>query len=216
MAIIGIAARLFFRLSGTPLAVEGSENIPPEGGVIVANHSSYFDDIVLGGASGVRPSSSRRSSSRAKLFARLFLERIGTLFVERTQAEKGAEAAEQAIASARAGALLVFYPEGTLLRMPGLLPFRMGPFVTAAAAAIPVVPLAIRGTRSILRGDRWFPRRGSVHVTISRPITMSGNDWPAALAARDAATKRALASRRRAGPCRRASELLTSNSLENE
>ena len=185
--IIRIASRLFFRLSGTPLVVEGSENIPPQGGVIVANHSSYFDNIVLGAVLRRPPVFVAKIELARKFFARLFLERIGTLFVERAQAEKGAEAAEQAIASARAGALLVFYPEGTLLRMPGLLPFRMGPFVTAAAAAIPVVPLAIRGTRSILRGDQWFPRRGSVHVTVARPIALSGNDWPAALAARDAA-----------------------------
>jgi 1-acyl-sn-glycerol-3-phosphate acyltransferase len=184
---VRLAARLFFPISGTPLEVSGVENIPPGGAVIVANHSSYFDSVVLSALLRRPPAFVAKFELVRKFFARVFLERIGTLFVERSRAERGAEAAEQAIASARAGALLVFYPEGTLTRMPGLLPFRMGPFVTAAAAGVPIVPVAISGTRSILRGGQWFPRSGAVQVVIARPIATGGSDWAAALAARDAA-----------------------------
>ena len=185
--VISTAARLFFRLSGTPLRVSGAENLPSGGAVVVVNHSSYFDNVVLSAVLRRPPIFVAKAELVRKLFARLFLARIGTLFVERTQAEKGAAAAEQAIAAARAGALLVFFPEGTLTRMPGLLAFRMGPFVTATEAGVPIVPVAIRGTRAILRGDQWFPRRGSVDVTIVPPIKSKGKNWSAALALRDEA-----------------------------
>jgi 1-acyl-sn-glycerol-3-phosphate acyltransferase len=50
------------------------------------------------------------------------------------------------------------------------MPFHMGAFISAAEAAVPVVPIAIRGTRSILRDESWFPRHGAIIVTIGTPI----------------------------------------------
>ena len=63
----------------------------------------------------------------------------------------------------------------------------MGAFVAAAEAGVPILPVAIRGTRSILRPDHWFPRRGGISVTIGRPIMPRAADWAAALQLRDAA-----------------------------
>ena len=68
----------------------------------------------------------------------------------------------------------------------------MGAFVIAAQLGIPVVPLAIRGTRSILRAGQWFPRRGMVHVTLDDPLEPSGTDWEAAIRLRDMARARIL------------------------
>jgi 1-acyl-sn-glycerol-3-phosphate acyltransferase len=63
----------------------------------------------------------------------------------------------------------------------------MGAFVAAAQAGVPVVPIAIRGTRSMLRPDSWFPRRGAVQVIVGTPIAPSGPDWASAVQLRDAA-----------------------------
>jgi 1-acyl-sn-glycerol-3-phosphate acyltransferase len=68
-----------------------------------------------------------------------------------------------------------------------LLPFRMGAFVVAAEAGVPIVPVSIHGTRSILRADHWFPRRGVITITISKPNVPDGKDWAAAIRLRDAA-----------------------------
>ena len=54
-------------------------------------------------------------------------------------------------------------------------------------AGVPVVPVAIRGTRSMLREGSWFPRRGRLRVTVCPPIFPTGDDWSAAVALRDAA-----------------------------
>ena len=85
------------------------------------------------------------------------------------------------------GHSLVFFPEGTFGRAPGLRPFRLGAFVVAAQTGVPLVPLGISGTRSILRAEQWFPRRGAVSVTVGTPIMPSGTDWNAVIALRDAA-----------------------------
>jgi 1-acyl-sn-glycerol-3-phosphate acyltransferase len=77
--------------------------------------------------------------------------------------------------------------------MPGLLPFHMGAFIAAAEAGVPVVPVTIRGTRSLLRADSWFPRRGAVRVSVAAPILPVGSDWAAAVKLRDAARAALLA-----------------------
>jgi 1-acyl-sn-glycerol-3-phosphate acyltransferase len=78
------------------------------------------------------------------------------------------------------------FPEGTFERAPGLLPFHMGAFTIAARASLPIIPVAISGTRSILRGDQWFPRRGAVTVRVGEPIAPGGTDFGAAVRLRDA------------------------------
>ena len=60
---------------------------------------------------------------------------------------------------AKEGRLFVFFPEGTFTRRAGLLGFYMGAFKVAADAGLPVVPGILRGVRTLLRGDQWFPRR---------------------------------------------------------
>ena len=66
---------------------------------------------------------------------------------------------EALIALARQGRILVFFPEGTFTRRAGLSGFYLGAFKVAAEANLPVLPGVIRGTRSMLRGDQWFPRQ---------------------------------------------------------
>jgi 1-acyl-sn-glycerol-3-phosphate acyltransferase len=125
--------------------------------------------------------------------SRIYLDRIGTEYVERFDAQRGVKDAQRISSSARTGRSILFFAEGTFTRVPGLLPFHMGAFLAAAEADLPVVPVAIRGTRSILLNETWFPRRGMITMTIGKPIepaeTRDGakdNVWSTALKLRDA------------------------------
>ena len=62
----------------------------------------------------------------------------------------------------------------------------MGAFVTAAAQCRPVIPIVIKGTRSMLRAESWLPRRGLVEITICAPLQPDGREWADALSLRDA------------------------------
>ena len=88
---------------------------------------------------------------------------------------------------AKEGRLFVFFPEGTFTRRAGLLGFYMGAFKVAAEANLPVVPGILRGVRTLLRGDQWFPRRTAIDVVIEQPIQPAGTDFSAMLSLRDAA-----------------------------
>lgn len=188
------AARALLWLTGTRLMVHGLENLPPSGKpyVLVVNHASYLDGIVLVAALPDQLSFVAKRELEDYLVSRSYLRSIGTQFVERFDLQRGLKDTERLLALIRGAQPLGFFPEGTFRRMPGLLPFRMGAFVVAAQAGAPVVPVALRGTRSILREGHWLPRRGALNVTIGAPIAPQGSDWNAAIALRDAARREIL------------------------
>jgi len=180
-------------LSRIPLRVDGTENLPATGAILAVNHSSYVDILILAAAIPGEPRFVAKRELASQRIAGPLLRRLGTLFVERFDLQAGVEDTRVMVEAARAGSRIVAFPEGTLHRMPGLLPFKLGSFLAAAHAGLPVVPIVLRGTRSILRADQWLPRRGSVEMQIGKPIEPRGNDWPAAVYLRDRARLEMLA-----------------------
>ena len=91
--------------------------------------------------------------------------------------------------------MLVVFPEGTFKRMPGLLPFHMGAFTVAAQVGAPLIPVAVRGTRAILRAGSWFVRHGRIAVHAGAPLKSerARNVWSEALMLRDGARAHILA-----------------------
>jgi 1-acyl-sn-glycerol-3-phosphate acyltransferase len=164
--------KLLVTMTATPMTVEGRENLPAQDTpcILAANHASYIDSMILPLVLPGPFCFIAKGELRDNFLLRYLLPRLGIEFVERFNKQKGLEDSQQLTALAESGRSLIFFPEGTFMRMPGLLPFRMGAFETAAKAGLPIVPLAIRGSRSILRAGSWFPRRGAVRVIIGEPI----------------------------------------------
>jgi 1-acyl-sn-glycerol-3-phosphate acyltransferase len=179
--------RLLLRLSGTPLVVQGLEHLPRhEPYILAANHASYLDGAVMMAALPVDVCYVVKRELGAQCFPRVLLRRIGTEFVERFDAQRGVQDTAHLLQVVQQGHSLGFFPEGTFVRAPGLQAFRMGAFVVAAQAGVPVVPVSLQGTRAILRAGQWFPRRGKLRVTVGAPIRPRGSDWAAAVALREA------------------------------
>ena len=182
------ASRLFFALGRMPCTVRGLEHLPAgRPCIMVVNHQSYLDGLLLVSALREPYSFIAKRELLGHWFSRLYLNSIGTAYVERFDVQRGVEDAAHFTDLARGGRSLIVFVEGTFRRMPGLLPFRMGAFVIAAQAGVPVLPVTIRGTRSNLREGQWLLRRGRMSVTLSAPIAPKGNDWSAAIQLRDAA-----------------------------
>jgi 1-acyl-sn-glycerol-3-phosphate acyltransferase len=186
-AVVHSLARLAFRLAGIPLIVQGLEQLPRyRPCVLVVNHASYLDAFALLAALPGDFGYVAKQELAARFVSRVPLQRLGVEFVERFAAQRGVEDTARVVKAVRQGRSVVFFPEGTFGREPGLRPFRMGAFVVATQTGMPVVPLALRGTRSILRADQWLLRRGAVRVTIRPPLAPTGADWSAAVQLRDA------------------------------
>jgi len=192
-ALIRRAARLLLRLGRAPLSLEGLERLPRgRSQVLVANHASYLDGIFLVAALPEPVVFVAKAELRGNFIAARFLRLIGAEFVERFDARRGVADTGQLTERVRSGRSLLIFPEGTFERGPGLLPFRMGAFLVAAQAGVPVMPLAIRGTRSLMRSGSWFPRRGRVRMIFGSPLQPEGAEWEAAVRLRDAARAQVL------------------------
>jgi acyl carrier protein len=186
-AISHLAARVFLRCSGIPCTIHGLEHLPQQGAfVLAANHCSYLDGLLITAilSRPVRFVAKRELLNH--LIARLYLQRIGAQFVERFDFQRGREDAARLAQVARGRHALMFFPEGTFTRETGLRPFRMGAFIVAAQAGIPVVPVTIRGSRSVLRDGSWFPRRAPICMVVGQPLVPESDDWAAAVKLRDA------------------------------
>ena len=189
-ALARLCAHSLFLLTFTPLKINGREYLDRHGAqIIVANHASYIDGFILAAALDIPIHFIVKGELARITPIRLLLQRFGVEFVDRFNANKGTSDVSRIAGKSRDGQSIVFFPEGTFTTFPGLQPFRMGAFVTAVRAGVPVIPVAIKGARSIVRGNHWFPYRGRIEVNIRPPILPHGEGWDVALRLRDAARK---------------------------
>jgi 1-acyl-sn-glycerol-3-phosphate acyltransferase len=168
--IVRQGARLVFRMTGAWPDILGLHHLPEQASVVVANHASYLDGILL---TAVLPHRFqfviKREMTRVPL-AHFFLRRIGAHFVERNDTRKGANDARRIMQTATDGGSLVFFPEGTFRREPGLRGFHNGAFTVALRRSLPLVPLVITGTRDMLPAQSWLARPARLTVTIKVPL----------------------------------------------
>ncbi len=162
--------RLIFLLTATGPDRDGLAHLPDGPCVIVANHASYLDGIVMTAVLPPRFSFVIKAEMNGVPLAGFLLRRIDSFFVDRSHAHKSASSARQILRAARAGRALGFFPEGTFTDEPGLRTFHRGAFAAAKAGGMAVIPAAINGTRHILPAERWLPRPGRITVTLLSPI----------------------------------------------
>jgi acyl carrier protein len=180
-SVVRALARAALAAVGAPVSITGAEHLPDGNAVVVFNHSSYADALVVAATLPGAPVFAAKKEFARQMFAGLFLRRLGVFFVERYDIVNSLADAEAATSIARLGRLLVFFPEGTFTRRAGLTEFYLGAFKVAAEAGLPVIPGVICGTRSMLRSDQWYPRWTRVSVYIGEPVQPSGADFNAIL-----------------------------------
>jgi len=184
--LIRRVARLTLALAGIRLTTQGFPGLPPSC-VIVANHCSYLDGVVLAALLPARFGFVIKREMSAVPLAGLLLRRIGVEFVERRARHQVLRDTRRLLRQAQLGESLVFFPEGTFSHEVGLLHFHIGAFAAAARANLPVVPLAIQGTRRCLPPGRAWPAPGRIEVRVLPPIPA----LPAAAAGSEAQGQRA-------------------------
>lgn len=167
------AARLYFLLAGMPLRLRGVENLPAGQCIVVANHASYLDGVVMAAALPPRFAFVIKREMNDVPVGGLLLRRIGSEFVDRFNRHKGGTDARRVLRTAASGQSLVFFPEGTFTPEVGLGKFHTGAFAIAARAACPVVPAVILGTRRNMPATRVLPRPGAIEVRYGEPIEVT-------------------------------------------
>jgi fatty-acyl-CoA synthase len=179
------AARVLARLGGARLEIEGLERLPRDGAIVIAsNHASYVDVPILMSA---LPRDVRFVAKKEVLGWPLigpFVRKAGHLPVDRFDAQQGVADTSPIDDTLAEGLAVLFFPEGTFTATVGLRPFRLGAFKAAAERGVPVVPVALQGTRRWL-ATWWAPRPGRVRIWIGEPVRPQGEGWHALVELRD-------------------------------
>lgn len=167
--------------------VWGRGNVPEVGGaLIVSNHQSFFDPVLIGLGLGREVDYMARASLfRNALFRRL-IRSLNAFPIKREGVDVAAM--REAIARIRQGRLVLIFPEGTRTRDGSLNPIRRGLTLVSERAQAPIVPALIQGAyQAWPRGSRMF-RPHRIGVAFGRPISveeqsrMSSEELAAAVA----------------------------------
>jgi len=148
------------------LHVEGAEHIPDTGAVIVApNHKSSFDPPIVGVAIKNRLV---HYMAKAELFKNpMFgwvLRKMGAFPVKRGTVDR--MAIKQAVRELKNGHVLGIFPEGTRIKKDGLGRFHSGMASLALMTGVPIVPVAVVGTRTLPK------KKETIAILIGEPVVV--------------------------------------------
>ncbi len=154
----------FFFYCCLGLKVEGRENIPETGAIIVApNHKSYWDPPVVGVAFSTRiiHYMAKEELFKNPIFGWV-IRQFGTFPVKRGTVDR--QAVRQAVRELKSGNPLGIFPEGTRIKREGLGRFHSGMASLALMTGTPVIPVAVLGTMDLPK------KNGPLAVLIGKPI----------------------------------------------
>jgi 1-acyl-sn-glycerol-3-phosphate acyltransferase len=196
------ALKILFGLVGCRVTVVGKEFMDTPGAKIFAsNHTSYSDVLPLMLGLGVPYRFVSKMEVGRMPFIGTFLDKMGHLKFDRTDAESRLRQAQEMEEFLRNGESVFVFPEGTFTKEDGVRPFQLGAFKAAVATGAPILPVSLSGTRRFLRDGTYLPRPSNVTITLSPPIyprTANGPDsadssgWHELIRLRDA-TRAAIA-----------------------
>jgi 1-acyl-sn-glycerol-3-phosphate acyltransferase len=173
--IARIWAKSILFVSGIKVEVEGLTNIDPSKSyVYMSNHRSNFDIPVLLGCLPIQ----FRWLAKAELFKIPIFGRAmsgaGYVKIDRSNRVSAFKSINQVAAKMKNGVSVMIFPEGTRSEDGDVKPFKKGGFVMAVDTGAPIVPVILRGTRSIMAKGSWRINPGDVTLSIEKPIDTTG------------------------------------------
>jgi len=170
-------ARSILFVARVGVTVRGLERIDPARSVIyMCNHQSNFDIPVLLGRFAVQ----FRWLAKAELFKIPIFGRamrgVGYISIDRDNRASAIESLASAAQTIRNGVSVMIFPEGTRSRDGRLKSFKKGGFVLAADAQVPIVPIIISGTFSIMPKGWLLIRPRPVCIDVLEPVQTTGYD----------------------------------------
>jgi 1-acyl-sn-glycerol-3-phosphate acyltransferase len=158
-------------LTGVKVEISGLDKIPKGPAVYMANHQSYFDVISMGAFVPVAP---RYVAKRVLTYIPVFgqiLYLTGHIIIDRDDPRQAFGALDRAAEKIKRGTSIYVFPEGTRSKDHKLGQFKKGGFVLAIKAGVPIVPISVTGTQSMMpKGKFSFKRPKLVRIAISDPV----------------------------------------------
>ena len=172
-------SRSMLKMADVSVYVEGEENLDLEGAaIIISNHESWFDVWALAGYLPIEAKFlAKNELSKIPVFGRAW-RACGHISINRGDLVSAIESLSQMGMQIRdKGLHMVLFAEGTRSKNGELQPFKKGPFVLAIQGGVPIVPVAIIGSRPIMPKGSFKIGRGNILVRVGEPISVSGMEY---------------------------------------
>ena len=154
--------------------------------VVVSNHASYLDVLVIASLSPAPICFVSKSESASWPLVGGFIRRCRYLTVSRQDVSQAAADSQGIVKRLQSGEIVHVFPEGTFTPHNGLRPFQMGAFKSAIESGCHVLPVTLVGTRKVLRDGAWLPRYAKLSVVVSPVRIPEGRSWKDMVNLRDA------------------------------
>jgi 1-acyl-sn-glycerol-3-phosphate acyltransferase len=156
---------------GIQVRIEGLEQVPDKGPYIfMSNHQGSYDIFALMG----RLPFQFKWLSKKEIFSIPIIgwamSAAGYISIDREGTRETVEAMNKAARKIQEGASVVIFPEGTRSADGSIQPFKKGGFTLAVKSKVPIVPIAISGSREIMAKGRLTIHPGDIRVRIGPPI----------------------------------------------
>jgi 1-acyl-sn-glycerol-3-phosphate acyltransferase len=173
------AARLLLKIGGMPISAQGLSNLPDHPHVLLINHTSFLDAIVLTALLPANPgyAFAVRQQFASQILLWPLLRGVGTLVLQPRHQKHVTSNVELLTAALRRGENLAVFPEGRFSAEPGLKAFHSGAFVAAENARVPIVVAGLRGARAALPLGTWLPRRTAIVLEIGPMFIPDPAEW---------------------------------------
>jgi 1-acyl-sn-glycerol-3-phosphate acyltransferase len=154
--------------------VKGRENIDPKQSyVIVVNHQSAYDIIILYARLGIYFKWLMKKEIRKIPGIGFGSQAIGHILIDRSSTKAAIETINYAKSKIKDGTSMLIFPEGTRSRTHDMLPFKKGAFWFAFDLNLPILPVTINGTREILPSETMNLLPGKAEIIIHPPININ-------------------------------------------
>lgn len=168
--LVKASSQLVCWLTGSAIEQTGWAIPPGYACIVIANHSSYLDGIVLTAALPPRFAFLIKQEMASVPLAGFVLKQIASEFVDRRNPTDRHRMARRLVETAHRGWTLAVFPEGTFDETPGLKHFHTGAFAAAISGGLPILPVVIRGARAKLPSGVNLPRPGSLGIHVCEPL----------------------------------------------
>ena len=168
-------AKTLVKISGADVTVIGEENIPAGPVLFVANHEGNFDiPILLSGLKKPFGFISKIEVTKIPIVHK-WMEVMNCVFMDRKDRRQSIKAIRQGIEVLKNGHSIVVFPEGTRSKGGPVQEFKAGSLRLGTDAHVPIVPVAIKGTSTIMEKNKGWIKPGTVTVTVLPALTYEQN-----------------------------------------
>lgn len=168
-------ARAVLKIASIRVRVKGLEHISPGTNYIyAANHASYFDiPTLIATLPGQIRIVFKKELTRLPVFG--WAMKLGSyIAIDRGDSREALESLERAATKIREGSSVLMFPEGTRTRDGKLQPLKRGAFALAARSRVPIVPVTVNGSFSILPKNGLRIKPGEIELIIHPPMATNG------------------------------------------